>query len=331
MLDDARDRPRRRDDERRLRADGHDRQGVRRDLRRLVRGHRRRRDRQGSRLQLRGRVGRGSPDSRGHARSRPCGRRRRGRDGLGAGLPDEDCCGRTGRRSTPAARRRSRSASRPSRSTTASTRSTCVEGRWPNGGGEVAIDEGVADDEGLKLGDRIGVAALGPAQEFKIVGIAKYGDLSSIGGATFAIFDVPTAQELLDKEGELDAVSAAAAERHDAGAADAADPVGARRRRHRANGRRGGRRAVERDRDVHDDHPLLPALVRRHRALRRRVRHLQHALDHGRTADARVRHPAHARRVPPAGAAVRDPRGARDRLRRLARRPVQRPRPRRSG
>jgi putative ABC transport system permease protein len=86
-----------------------------------------------------------------------------------------------------------------------------VEGRWPSGGGEVAVDEGVADDEDLALGDRIGVAALGPAQEFEIVGIAKYGDLSSIGGATFAIFDVPTAQMLLGKEGQLDAVQAAAA------------------------------------------------------------------------------------------------------------------------
>ncbi|MEX2611944.1 MAG: FtsX-like permease family protein [Gaiellaceae bacterium] len=87
-----------------------------------------------------------------------------------------------------------------------------VEGRWPSGGGEVAVDEGVADGEDLKLGNRIGVAALGPAQEFEIVGIAKYGDLSSIGGATFAIFDIPTAQELLDKEGQLDSVQAAAAD-----------------------------------------------------------------------------------------------------------------------
>ena len=87
-----------------------------------------------------------------------------------------------------------------------------VEGRWPSGGGEVAVDEGVAGDEDLTLGDRIGVAALGPAQEFEIVGIAKYGDLSSIGGATFAIFDVPTAQQLLDKEGQLDSVQAAAAD-----------------------------------------------------------------------------------------------------------------------
>jgi putative ABC transport system permease protein len=85
-----------------------------------------------------------------------------------------------------------------------------VEGDWPSGGEQVAIDEAVADDEDLTIGDRIGVAALGPAQEFEIVGIAKYGELSSLGGATFAIFDIPTAQALLDKEGELDAVQAAA-------------------------------------------------------------------------------------------------------------------------
>ena len=87
-----------------------------------------------------------------------------------------------------------------------------VEGRWPSGAGEVAVDEGVADEEDLKVGDHIGVAALGPAQQFEIVGIAKYGDLSSIGGATFAIFDVPTAQTLLDKEGQLDSIQVAAEE-----------------------------------------------------------------------------------------------------------------------
>jgi putative ABC transport system permease protein len=87
-----------------------------------------------------------------------------------------------------------------------------VEGRWPRGGGEVAVDEGVADDEDLKLGERIGVAALGPAQDFEIVGIAKYGELSSLGSATFAIFDLPTAQALVDKRGQLDAVQVAATE-----------------------------------------------------------------------------------------------------------------------
>jgi putative ABC transport system permease protein len=85
-----------------------------------------------------------------------------------------------------------------------------VEGRWPKGSEEVAVDEGVADEENLQLGDRIGVAAIGPARQFEIVGIAKYGDLSTLGSATFAIFDIPTAQALLNKRGQLDAIQAAA-------------------------------------------------------------------------------------------------------------------------
>ena len=64
-------------------------------------------------------------------------------------------------------------------------------------------------------------------------------------------------------------------------------------------------------------HPLLPARLRRHRAVRRRVRDLQHALDHRRPAHARVRDAAHARRLAQAGAALRPARGARDRAARL--------------
>ena len=127
----ARDRPRRGDDERRLRADGHDRQGVRRDLRRLVRRHRRRRDGQGPRLQLRGRVGTGSSDPRGDARS-ACARSTASRSPPARFRTSRrSCCGRTARRSTRAARRRSRSGSRPSRSTTASTRSTSSRAAGP--------------------------------------------------------------------------------------------------------------------------------------------------------------------------------------------------------
>ena len=87
-----------------------------------------------------------------------------------------------------------------------------VEGRWPRGAGEVVVDEGVANDEELAIGDTIGVAAVGPAEEFEIVGVARYGDLSSLGGATMALFDLETAQALFDKEGQLDSIQAAADE-----------------------------------------------------------------------------------------------------------------------
>ena len=120
-----------------------------------------------------------------------------------------------------------------------------VEGRWPSGAGEVVIDEGSASDEKLALGDSIGVAAVGPAQEFEIVGIAKYGDVSSLGSATFALFDVATAQELFHKEGKLDAVQAAAEEGVSPEELTRRTRGRARRRPHGQDGQRAGDRELE--------------------------------------------------------------------------------------
>ena len=85
-----------------------------------------------------------------------------------------------------------------------------TSGRWASGPGQVVIDEGTAKDNGYGVGDKIGVAANGPSRQFTITGVAKYGKENSIGGATFAVFDVRTAQALLGKRGQYDAVFVAA-------------------------------------------------------------------------------------------------------------------------
>ncbi len=85
-----------------------------------------------------------------------------------------------------------------------------LEGRWPTGRHEVVIDAGTADDQGYKVGDLVGVASLKPVERFRVVGLARYGSVESLGTATFAVFDVPTAQELLEREGQFDAISVAA-------------------------------------------------------------------------------------------------------------------------
>jgi putative ABC transport system permease protein len=87
-----------------------------------------------------------------------------------------------------------------------------VSGRWPTDSDEVVIDAGTADRENYKVGDTVGVAAEGPVQQVEVVGIAQYGGVASIGNATFAVFDLSTAQELLDKQGQLDEIFAAAKE-----------------------------------------------------------------------------------------------------------------------
>ncbi len=84
------------------------------------------------------------------------------------------------------------------------------DGRWASGPNEVVIDAGTAEDEGYAVGERVRIATLAPVREFEVVGIAQYGGVESLGGATFAVFDVPTAQLLLDRKGKFDAISVAA-------------------------------------------------------------------------------------------------------------------------
>jgi putative ABC transport system permease protein len=87
-----------------------------------------------------------------------------------------------------------------------------VEGTWPQGSNEVVIDATTADEQGYKVGDTIKIATLQPVQSFKLVGLAQYGDVSSIGSATFTVFTIPTAQSLLDRIGKFDTISVAAKE-----------------------------------------------------------------------------------------------------------------------
>ena len=86
------------------------------------------------------------------------------------------------------------------------------EGRWAAGDGEVVLDASTADGHGVKVGDTVKIAALTPSAPFKVVGIGRFGKVSSLGGATMTVFDVPVAQRLLQKDGKLDVVSVAAAD-----------------------------------------------------------------------------------------------------------------------
>jgi putative ABC transport system permease protein len=84
------------------------------------------------------------------------------------------------------------------------------KGTWARGPGDVVIDVATAEDQGFKIGDRVGVSAQGPVRKFRITGFAQFGSVKSLGGATFAVFQVPTAQALLKKQGQLDAIFLAA-------------------------------------------------------------------------------------------------------------------------
>src|SRR4051812_1922405 len=80
------------------------------------------------------------------------------------------------------------------------------EGRFAKTSGEVVIDAGTAKRDGYGVGDRIRLQARGPVRTARITGVATFGDVDSIGTATFALFDIHTAQALFDKQGRYDEI-----------------------------------------------------------------------------------------------------------------------------
>lgn len=81
-----------------------------------------------------------------------------------------------------------------------------ADGRFPIGPTEVALDEASARNGNYIVGDTVKVVAQSGSRDFKMVGIASYGDVRSPGGATFALFDIPTATQFLGKPGFVDAI-----------------------------------------------------------------------------------------------------------------------------
>jgi putative ABC transport system permease protein len=81
-------------------------------------------------------------------------------------------------------------------------------GAWPRAN-EVAIDVSTADRKDISPGDSIGVQVEGPVQQLRVSGTFRFGAVETIGGATLAGFDLPTAQRLMEKEGKLDEIAVA--------------------------------------------------------------------------------------------------------------------------
>ena len=85
-----------------------------------------------------------------------------------------------------------------------------ASGNWPSSANQVDVDAGTASNDHFRVGQQIGVVARGPVQQFRIVGTVKFGGVSSLGGATIAIFTLPEAQKLFHKQGLLDQITVAA-------------------------------------------------------------------------------------------------------------------------
>lgn len=83
-------------------------------------------------------------------------------------------------------------------------------GEKPVDADQVAVDAGTAKKYDLTVGQTIRILFQGPPREFTIVGIAGFGDADNLAGATLAVFDTPTAQDVLGKTGMFDEIDVVA-------------------------------------------------------------------------------------------------------------------------
>jgi putative ABC transport system permease protein len=86
------------------------------------------------------------------------------------------------------------------------------DGVPPTGPGDVVVDAATAGDNDLAVGDVVKVQTIGGVADYEIVGIAGFGESDNLAGATFAGFDLATAQSLFDLEGRFSNISVLAEE-----------------------------------------------------------------------------------------------------------------------
>jgi putative ABC transport system permease protein len=85
------------------------------------------------------------------------------------------------------------------------------EGRKPAAPDEVAIDATAFEDGGFALGDEITLVTPQGPETFTLVGVAGFGRADNIAGATLGIFDLATAQRVMNREGVFDSIDVLAA------------------------------------------------------------------------------------------------------------------------
>jgi putative ABC transport system permease protein len=87
---------------------------------------------------------------------------------------------------------------------------TAAQGHLPSAAEEVAIDQGTATREHLRLGQQIVIAGRSPARRYTISGIAKFAGSESFGGASVVLLVPQQAQYVAGEPGAYNGINVAA-------------------------------------------------------------------------------------------------------------------------
>jgi putative ABC transport system permease protein len=83
-------------------------------------------------------------------------------------------------------------------------------GRAPTTDDEIVIDKKSSKDGNLNVNDRTSVITAAGPHEFTIVGVAKFGNTDSPGGASFALMTLSAAEQFVSKPGDVDSINVVA-------------------------------------------------------------------------------------------------------------------------
>lgn len=87
---------------------------------------------------------------------------------------------------------------------------TLKDGEGPTNDTEVVIDAATAEKGDVEVGETVTITTKVATREFTVVGLALFAGQEGANGVTFALFDLPTAQEfVLGEAGKIDFISVA--------------------------------------------------------------------------------------------------------------------------
>jgi putative ABC transport system permease protein len=86
---------------------------------------------------------------------------------------------------------------------------TAAKGHLPSTADEVAVDQGTATREHLRLGQQVVIAGRSPARTYTISGIAKFAGSESFGGASVVLLVPEQAQYIAGEPGAYDGINVA--------------------------------------------------------------------------------------------------------------------------
>jgi putative ABC transport system permease protein len=82
-------------------------------------------------------------------------------------------------------------------------------GHWATAPGQVVIDQLTAEKHGYGIGASVPVTTRGAVRRFRVVGVATFANVKSLGSGTLAVFELRAAQSLFGKSGRYDRILAA--------------------------------------------------------------------------------------------------------------------------